>query len=240
MEKLYKVLIVDDDEDILELLEYNLKKEGYIVQKANDGECAIAKAKEFKPDLILLDVMMPVMDGVEACEEIRKDKSLDNCIIAFLTARIEDYSQIAGFKAGGDDYIPKPIKPKVLLSRVSALLKRSDRNFIINEDKKDTPNTNSKIKLIQLSEDVSLNEEGYCVKKNGVDLLLTRKEFELLNYLRQKSYKVITREHILSKIWGSDVIVGERTIDVHIRKIREKTGLDTIKTIKGIGYKYEG
>lgn len=237
MENISKILIVDDDEDILELLSFNLKNNGFVVESANNGSLAIQKAREFSPDLILLDIMMPEMDGVEACGEIRKIDKLKSTIIIFLTARGEDYSQLAGYRAGADDYITKPIKPKLLIAKLNAILNMKRRENSLpplksNELRYDT-------NLIYLSTNVAINEDAYSVLKNNIDVKLTRKEFELLNYLRKKPFKVISREHILSKIWGSDIIVGERTIDVHISKIRDKTGLDNIKTIKGIGYRYE-
>lgn len=237
MENISKILIVDDDEDILELLSFNLKNNGFVVESANNGSLAIQKAREFSPDLILLDIMMPEMDGVEACGEIRKIDKLKSTIIIFLTARGEDYSQLAGYRAGADDYITKPIKPKLLIAKLNAIInmKRRENSLLPLKSNELRYDAN----LIYLSTNVAINEDAYSVLKNNIDVKLTRKEFELLNYLRKKPFKVISREHILSKIWGSDIIVGERTIDVHISKIRDKTGLDNIKTIKGIGYRYE-
>ena len=224
----HKILLVDDEPDVLEFLGYNLKKAGYEVTTTLNGRDAIEKAKEIKPHLILLDVMMPEMDGVETCEEIRRNKELQNTIIAFLTARGEDYSQIAGFEAGGDDYITKPIKPKVLISRIKALLKR------YREKAEEGKEEESIIK----KSDLIIDKEKYQVTKGEKELIMPKKEFELLLLLISKPDKVFTREEIFSKVWGEDVVVGDRTIDVHIRKLREKIGGEHIKTIKGVGYKY--
>jgi two-component system alkaline phosphatase synthesis response regulator PhoP len=225
----YKILLVDDEPDVLEFIEYNLKKEGYKVYSTQNGTDAIKKAREIQPHLILLDVMMPEMDGVETCEEMRKDSNLQETIIAFLTARGEDYSQIAGFEAGGDDYITKPIKPKVLLSRIKALLKRyRDKT---KEKKEEASN------IIETS-DLKIDKERYLVNKGKKELVLPKKEFELLLLLISKPDKVFTRDEIFHSVWGDNVIVGDRTIDVHIRKLREKIGEEHIKTIKGVGYKY--
>ena len=218
-----RILLVDDEPDILELIEYNLAKEGYEIETAENGREAVDKAAEFKPDLIILDVMMPVMDGIEACHIIREDPQMANTTIAFLTARGEDYSQIAGFNAGADDYITKPIKPRVLSSRVQALLRRSH---------------NDEVKGEKDSGYININKEKYLVVKGGEELNLPRKEFELLALLMSKPGNVFTRESIMSTVWGNDVIVGDRTIDVHIRKLREKLGDQVIKTIKGVGYKF--
>lgn len=229
MSKEQKVLLVDDEPDIIEFIGFNLKNEGFIVAKANTGEEAIEVAKKFKPDLIILDVMMPGMDGMETCEKIRALPDLNNPIIAFLTARSEDYSQIAGFEAGGDDYIAKPVKPKVLVSRVKALLKRksaSEKELQAGGD------------LIITVGNVVIDKEKYIVINDGKELILPRKEFELLTLLASKADKVFTRDEIYSKVWGEDIIVGDRTIDVHIRKLREKLGSDHIRTIKGVGYKF--
>lgn len=215
-----KILLVDDEEDILDLLEYNLKKEGFDVYTASNGMEAVSKAKEITPDLILLDVMMPEMDGIEACEEIRKIDTLKNTIISFLTARSEDYSQIAGYDVGADDYITKPIKPKVLISKIKGLLRRLD----INEQ--------------EVSTDLVIDREKYLVINKGEEIVLPRKEFELLALLMSKPENVITRETIFTSVWGDDIVVGDRTIDVHIRKLREKIGDDYIKTVKGVGYKF--
>lgn len=221
----YKVLLVDDEKDILEFIGYNLKKEGYQVFTARNGRDAISIAKVELPHLIILDIMMPKMDGIETCSEIKSIPELANTIIVFLTARGEDYSQIAGFEAGADDYITKPIKPKVLISRIKALLRRY----------KEPEKSLEEIRL----KDFTIDREKYLVFKDDVEISLPKKEFELLILLASKPDKVFTREEIFSKVWGNDVIVGDRTIDVHVRKIREKIGLDTIKTVKGVGYKYE-
>ena len=220
----FKLLLVDDEEDILEFLSYNLRKEGFKVITADNGLKAIEKAKSELPHLILMDVMMPEMDGITAVGEIRKISSLDDTLIVFLTARSEDYSQIAGFEAGADDYVSKPIKTKVLISRIIALLRRSI--------KKNEPET---IKV----KDLIIDEEQYLVIKDGREIVLPKKEFKLLKLLAASPNKVFTREQIFHKVWGDDVIVGDRTIDVHVRKIREKIGIDNIKTIKGVGYKFD-
>lgn len=226
----YKILLVDDEPDILEFISYNLKKTGYEVFLARTGKEAVAKAREVKPHLILLDVMMPEMDGIETCEEIRSFPELQNTVIAFLTARSEDYSQIAGFEAGGDDYITKPIKPKVLQSRIKALLKRFVEPTIPSTPVS-TEKTVSKNELI-------IDKERYLVIKNNKELSLPKKEFELLALLVSKPEKVFTRDDIFNSVWGDNIIVGDRTIDVHIRKLREKIGNRYIKTIKGVGYKF--
>lgn len=219
-----KILLVDDEEDILEFLGYNLRKEGFVVLKANDGIQAIALAKKEHPHLIVMDVMMPQMDGITAVEEIRKDPDLDDVLILFLTARAEDYSQIAGFDAGADDYVAKPVKIKILVSRIIALLRRSVRQ--------------DRTSAIEIN-DLTIDEEKYLVIKGGEEIVLPKKEFKLLKLLASAPNKVFTREEIFQKVWGDDVIVGDRTIDVHIRKIREKIGLKNIKTIKGVGYKFD-
>lgn len=226
--KNYKILLVDDESDILEFLSYNINKEGFEVYTASNGKEAIEIAKKIKPHLILLDVMMPEMDGIETCEIMRQDKKLQNTIIAFLTARGEDYSQIAGFEAGGDDYIAKPVKPKVLISRIRALLKRFN------------PTTNQKSgdDLIIKQSNLIIDKEKYIVIKDEKELVLPKKEFELLVLLISKPDRVFTRDEIFSAVWGDNIIVGDRTIDVHIRKLREKIGDNHIKTIKGVGYKY--
>lgn len=221
-----KILLVDDEQDILEVVGYNLQQEGYKVQTAINGKKAIAAALEFKPHLIILDVMMPEMDGVEACEIIRKTEGFEDTIITFLTARGEDYSQVAGFDAGADDYITKPIRPKVLMSKVKALLRRTKSN-----EEMDPNNI--------VVGDLSVNRDTYKVIHHGEELNLPRKEFELLALLTSKPSKVFTREEILDMVWGNEVVVGGRTIDVHIRKLREKIGEDLFKTIKGVGYKFE-
>lgn len=224
----YKILIVDDEADILEFLSYNLEKEGFRVYTAQNGEEAIKKTAEKEPQLILMDVMMPEMDGIEACEKIRQMQGFDNIIIAFLTARGEDYSQIAGFEAGADDYITKPIKPKVLISRIKALLKRY---------KESSPKKEEETKLIKKGRLV-IDKEKHLVIIGEKEVNLPRKEFSLLLLLVSKPQKVFTREEIFSKVWGNDIIVGDRTIDVHIRKLREKIGDENIITIKGVGYKF--
>lgn len=221
----YKILLVDDEPDILEFLSYNLSREGYKIFKATNGRQAISTAAEIKPHLIILDVMMPEMDGIETCTELRKISSLKNSIIAFLTARNEDYSQIAGFDAGADDYIPKPIKPKVFVSRIKALLRRYSETEIPVEE----------VKL----GDIVIDRERYVVFIKEQEYILPRKEFELLSLLASKPNKVFTRDEIYDSIWGSNVVVGDRTIDVHVRKIREKLEIENIKTIKGVGYKFE-
>mgnify|MGYP002629624956 FL=1 len=220
-----KILLVDDEKDILEIVGYNLSQEGYQISTASNGKEAIAKAKKELPQLIILDVMMPEMDGIEACENIRKIPELQNTIITFLTARSEDYSQVAGFDAGADDYIAKPIKPKVLVSKVKALLRRL----------KDYSKTTTTLNV----GNIEINREEYKIINNGQEIILPRKEFELFYLLATKPGKVFTREEILDKVWGNEVVVGGRTIDVHIRKLREKMGDDFFKTIKGVGYKIE-
>jgi two-component system alkaline phosphatase synthesis response regulator PhoP len=227
----YKILLVDDEPDILEFLTYNLKSEGYKIYTADNGAGAIEIAKKINPHLILLDIMMPEMDGFETCRELRKIHSLKYTIIAFLTARGEDYSQIAGFESGGDDYIKKPVKPKVLLSRIKALLKRYNDPLYI------TIYQNSK-KIIKKGE-LKIDTEKFVVYKKNKELILTKKEFELLLFLASRPGKVFTREEIFHLVWGDDVIVGDRTIDVHIRKLREKIGDKHIKTFKGVGYKFK-
>ena len=219
-----KILLVDDEPDILEIVGYNLKNEGYQVYTANNGVEALKSAKKITPNLILLDIMMPEMDGIETCEKIRAIKSLENTLIAFLTARNEDYSQVAGFDAGADDYITKPIKPKVLISKVKSLLRRlkasSQRDSIVEVG------------------NITINREEYLVLKDKEKIFLPRKEFELLSLLTSKPGKVFKRETILDRVWGNEVVVGGRTIDVHIRKLREKIGDKRFKTIKGVGYKF--
>ena len=219
-----RILLVDDEPDILEIIGYNLSAEGYQIITAETGVEGVKKAKKEKPHLIILDVMMPEMDGIEACEQIRKTSDLSNTIITFLTARGEDYSQVAGFDAGADDYITKPIKPKLLVSKVKALLRRY----------REIKNDGVEITLGNLI----INREEYKVKNDGVVINLPKKEFELLALLASKPNKVFKREDILNQVWGNDVIVGGRTIDVHIRKLREKIGDLYFKTVKGIGYKF--
>lgn len=224
----FKILVVDDEKDILEFVGYNLKKEGFIVYTAANGVEAVKQTKKHKPHLILMDVMMPEMDGMDACEQIKSIDEFSNIIIAFLTARGEDYSQIAGFDAGADDYITKPIKPKVLISRIKALLKRY----------RDNSDTLGSTKDIIEKGDLKIDTEKYLIYKNGNEIVLPRKEFALLQLLVSKPEKVFTREEIFAKVWGNDIIVGDRTIDVHIRKLREKIGIDLIHTVKGVGYKF--
>ena len=219
-----KILLVDDEQDILEIIGYNLSQEGYQVFTASNGKEAVEKAQKEIPNLIILDVMMPEMDGMEACERIRKIPSLQNTIITFLTARGEDYSQVAGFDAGADDYITKPIKPKVLVSKVKALLRR-----VKEEVQGDILNVGN----------IEINREEYKIVKDGVEIILPRKEFELFYLLASKPGKVFKREEILDRVWGNEVVVGGRTIDVHIRKLREKIGDEWFKTIKGVGYKLD-
>ncbi|WP_027880886.1 MULTISPECIES: response regulator transcription factor [Mesoflavibacter] len=219
-----KILLVDDEPDILEIVGYNLSAEGYQVITADNGIKAVKKAKKEKPHLIILDVMMPEMDGIEACEAIRKVPELSSTIITFLTARGEDYSQVAGFDAGADDYITKPIKPKVLISKVKALLRR-----LKSED-----TNQSVIKIGKLT----INRDEYKIILGNEEIILPRKEFELLSLLASKPGKVFKREDILDRVWGNEVVVGGRTIDVHIRKLREKIGDDSFKTVKGVGYKF--
>jgi two-component system, OmpR family, alkaline phosphatase synthesis response regulator PhoP len=224
-----KILLVDDDPDIVEFIRYNLIREGYQVSVASNGLEAVKIAKKVIPHLIILDVMMPEMDGIEACQKIREIPELHHAVIAFLTARNEDYSQVAGFEAGADDYIHKPIKPKILVSKVKSLLRR----FNTMDEKPEDPRN-----VISL-QSITIDKEKYRVTFNNNNYVLPKKEFELLSLLASKPNKVFRREEILTSIWGDDVIVGDRTIDVHIRKIREKMELDNIKTIKGVGYKYE-
>lgn len=216
------ILIIDDEEDIRELLKYNLKKEGYLVEVAENGEIGLALMKELKPDLIILDVMMPGMDGIEVCDAIRSTQGFQQTLICFLTARNEDYSQIAGLDAGADDYVAKPVRPKVLISRINALLRRKGMLTV------DEP----------ANKDLVINREKYIIEKNGEIIHLPRKEFELLALLASRPDYVFERDVILEKVWGSEIVVGDRTIDVHVRKLREKIGDDYIKTIKGIGYKF--
>ncbi len=225
----YKILLVDDEKDILEFLSYNLKNEGFETYATNNGAEAIRLASEIKPHLVLLDVMMPEMDGIETCEELRKIPELEHTLVAFLTARGEDYSQIAGFEAGGDDYITKPVKPKLLVSKIKSLLKRV--NVLNHVDGTDA-------EYLVVSGDLTIDKERYLVMRDNKEMFFPKKEFELLSLLISKPDKVFTREEIFDNIWGEQVVVGDRTIDVHIRKLREKLGDKYIKTIKGIGYKY--
>ncbi|MDG1057797.1 MAG: response regulator transcription factor [Flavobacteriaceae bacterium] len=218
-----KILLVDDEPDIIEILTYNLSKEGYQVFSAANGKEALVQAGKIIPHLIILDVMMPVMDGIEACENIRKDSRFEDTIIMFLSARSEDYSHVAAFDVGADDYVNKPIKPKVLNSKVSALLRRFTKN-----------ETNSEI----VQGDLTINIDEYKVVLKGEKMSFPRKEFELLRLLASQPDKVFKREKIMEAVWGNDVVVGDRTIDVHIRKLREKMGNAYFKTIKGVGYKF--
>ena len=219
----HKILLVDDEKDILEFLSYNLMKESFDVRTCLNGEQAIEEARKFKPDLIILDVMMPEMDGITACSEIRKISDLKDVLILFLTARSEEYSELAGFDAGADDYVTKPIKPKLLISRIKALLKRNNRK-----------DAGSYIKI----SDIEIDKEKHLLLNKKQEVHLARKEFYLLYYLMTIPGKVFTREEIISEIW-KDAVVGDRTIDVHVRKIREKVGGHHIKTIKGVGYKFD-
>ncbi|SDG88946.1 response regulator transcription factor [Psychroflexus sediminis] len=218
------ILVVDDDPDILEILSYNLNAEGYKVVTAENGVEAVKKAKKKKPQLVILDVMMPEMDGIEACEQIRETKGLENTLITFLTARGEDYSQVAGFDAGADDYITKPVRPKVLMSKVKALLRRFK--------------SGTSEKNIYEIGDIIINRDEYKITSQGTEMTLPRKEFELLSLLTSEPNKVFKRDDILNTVWGNEVVVGGRTIDVHIRKLREKLGDDKFKTVKGVGYKF--
>ncbi|WP_430906145.1 response regulator transcription factor [Maribacter sp. 2-571] len=221
-----KILLVDDEPDILEIVGYNLSSQGYQVFTAKNGLEGVEKAKKKEPHLIILDVMMPEMDGIEACEIIRGTPGLEQTIITFLTARGEDYSQVAGFDAGADDYITKPIKPKVLVSKVKALLRRlKEREDASSED------------IVKVG-NLVINREEYKIVNDGVEIILPRKEFELLSLLSSKPNKVFKREVILDRVWGNEVVVGGRTIDVHIRKLREKIGEEHFKTVKGVGYKF--
>ena len=221
----FKILCVDDEPDILEILKYNLSNEGYNVSTAKDGELAIKKANESIPNLIIMDVMMPNMDGIEACEILRKDQKFNDTIIMFLTARGEDFSHVAAYEAGADDYVTKPVKPKVLLSKVKSLLRRSKKVL------------DSEINQIEF-ENIKIDRETYRVYVSGESINLPRKEFELLYLLASKPDKVFKREKIMEKVWGGEVVVGDRTIDVHIRKLREKIGNKFFKTVKGVGYKF--
>ena len=217
-----KILIVDDEPDIIEILKFNLENEGYKVISAKNGKEALKLADEHLPHLIILDLMMPVMDGIEACERLRMDKRFDNSVIMFLSARGEDYSQVAAFESGADDYVAKPIKPRILNSKVKALLRRfkSDLGQVLS------------------FENLLIDSEKYIVEVDNRTLNLPRKEFELLFLLASKPGKVFKREKIMESVWGTDVIVGDRTIDVHIRKLREKIGENILKTIKGVGYQF--
>lgn len=214
------IMVVDDDEDIRNLLSYNLKKVGYEVDSASDGSECLSKISEHKPDLILMDVMMPEMDGLEVCERIKSDPNNSDILICFLTARGEDYSQIAALEAGGDDYVTKPIKPKVLISRINAILRRTVKQQDVSMS------------------DIHIDEDKYIVYKNGKEILLPKKEFELISLLLSKPNHVFRRGEILNTVWGTEIIVGDRTIDVHVRKLRKKLGNQYISTVKGVGYKF--
>jgi two-component system alkaline phosphatase synthesis response regulator PhoP len=222
----HKILLVDDEPDILEFIRYNLIKEGFTVLTAGTGREAVEITKTEIPDLVVLDVMMPEMDGIETCRQLRENPKLANTIIAFLTARSEDYSQIAGFDSGADDYITKPIKPRVLISRIKALLRRSSGQSSSNDG------------ILEFN-GITIDRNRFLVVKKGKDITLPKKEFELLSLLASKPGKVFTRDEILTKVWGDLVVVGDRTIDVHVRKLREKLGDDALKTVKGVGYKFE-
>jgi two-component system alkaline phosphatase synthesis response regulator PhoP len=221
---MHKVLVVDDEEPILELLKYNLEKAGYEVKTAGDGSKAIEIAKKFLPDLVLLDIMMPKMDGVETCRHLREIPEMQKSFVVFLTARSEEYSEVAGFDVGADDYITKPIKPRALTSRIAALFRRNSK-ITSPSDRIETG-------------DLKIDRASYTVQVNGKEVSLPKKEFELLFFLAQNPNKVFTREDLLHNIWGSDVYVLARTVDVHIRKVREKIGEDYITTVKGVGYKF--
>jgi two-component system alkaline phosphatase synthesis response regulator PhoP len=220
-----KILVVDDDLDIIEILKYNLNKSGYLVKSAKNGIEAIKRAKKFMPNIILMDVMMPEMSGIEACSEIKQIDELSETMIIFLSARSEDYTQISAYDAGADDYISKPIKPKILLKKISNIAKKikSNKNMPI---------------VLDLGS-IKINKEEYLVTQNKNEIMLPRKEFELLFLLASKPEKVFTRDEIMNKVWGTQVVVGDRTIDVHIRKLREKIGDKYIKTLKGVGYKFK-
>ena len=220
-----KILCVDDEPDILEILKYNLSNKGYQISTAKDGKIAVKKAKETNPNLIIMDIMMPNMDGIEACEILRSDESFNDTLIMFLTARGEDYSYVAAYEAGADDYVTKPVKPKILLSKVKALLRRSKKY------------SQKEVDEIEFG-DLRINREKYKVYTSDRSISLPRKEFELLNLLASKPDKVFKREKIMEKVWGEQVVVGDRTIDVHIRKLRKKIGDKYFKTVKGVGYKF--
>tara|TARA_Y100000768_G_C23917565_1_gene653162 strand:+ start:519 stop:1202 length:684 start_codon:yes stop_codon:yes gene_type:complete len=220
-----KILVVDDDLDIIEILKYNLNKSGYLVKSAKNGIEAIKRAKKFMPNIILMDVMMPEMSGIEACSEIKQIDELSETVIIFLSARSEDYTQISAYDAGADDYISKPIKPKILLKKISNIAKKIK--------------SNKNIPIVLDLGSIKINREEYLVTQNKNEIMLPRKEFELLFLLASKPEKVFTRDEIMNKVWGTQVVVGDRTIDVHIRKLREKIGDKHIKTLKGVGYKFK-
>ena len=224
MQKIPKILIVDDDPDIVEILSYNLSLAGYEIKSAVNGKEAIKKAKSYIPEIILLDVMMPEMDGIEVCSKIKELSSLSNTVVIFLSARNDDFTQIAAFDAGGDDYISKPVKPKILLKKINSILKRMSSNKTESD-------------VIDLG-GIIINRNTYSVIKGNKELTIPRKEFELFYLLASKPGNVFTRDEIMTNVWGSEVIVGDRTIDVHIRKLRGKIGDSYFKTIKGVGYKF--
>lgn len=223
----YSILVIDDEQDIRILIRYNLEKEGYMVAEAENGMEGIELAKKNIPDLILLDVMMPGLDGIATCEKLRDIPALQNTMVCFLTARGEDYSQIAGFDAGADDYITKPIKPKLLVSRIAAVLRRQNKLATKKQDQ------------LEAKQSIVVDRERYLISKDGQEMILPRKEFELLALLISKPGKVFHRDAIMTSVWGTDVVVGDRTIDVHIRKLREKIGDKHIVTVKGVGYKFQ-
>lgn len=223
----HSILVIDDEQDIRILIRYNLEKEGYMVAEAENGMEGIELAKKNIPDLILLDVMMPGLDGIATCEKLRDIPALQNTMVCFLTARGEDYSQIAGFDAGADDYITKPIKPKLLVSRIAAVLRRQNKLATKKQDQ------------LEAKQSIVVDRERYLISKDGQEMILPRKEFELLALLMSKPGKVFHRDAIMSSVWGTDVVVGDRTIDVHIRKLREKIGDKHIVTVKGVGYKFQ-
>jgi two-component system alkaline phosphatase synthesis response regulator PhoP len=223
----HSILVIDDEQDIRILIRYNLEKEGYMVAEAENGMEGIELAKKNIPDLILLDVMMPGLDGIATCEKLRDIPALQNTMVCFLTARGEDYSQIAGFDAGADDYITKPIKPKLLVSRIAAVLRRQNKLATKKQDQ------------LEAKQSIVVDRERYLISKDGQEMILPRKEFELLALLISKPGKVFHRDAIMSSVWGTDVVVGDRTIDVHIRKLREKIGDKHIVTVKGVGYKFQ-
>jgi len=224
MQKIAKILVVDDDPDIVEILSYNLSFAGYEIKSAVNGKEAVKKAKSFIPEIILLDVMMPKMDGIEACSKIKELSSLSNTVVIFLSARNDDFTQIAAFDAGGDDYISKPVKPKILLKKINSILKRMSSNKTESD-------------VIDLG-GIIINRNTYSVIKGNKELTIPRKEFELFYLLASKPGNVFTRDEIMTNVWGSEVIVGDRTIDVHIRKLRGKIGDSYFKTIEGVGYKF--
>lgn len=227
MSKEIQILIVDDEEDILEFVSYNLSKDGYDIITANNGKDAIKLAGEHLPEVVILDIMMPGMDGIEVCHKLRENKDLNNTLVVFLTARAESFTQVSALESGGDDYITKPIKPNVLKSRIKALVRRHYKFQNQNQD------------VVLKFDDLVIDQEEFRVTLKNVDISLAKKEFDLLNLLVSKPGKVFKREEILSQVWGKEVIVGDRTIDVHIRKLREKLGSEYIKTYKGVGYKFK-